>query len=150
MPAILRDHADVLQPNAPAAGFDANFVLLNLHRVGSDHIGWHSDDETDLIQPSKILSLSLGAARDFQFRRRDGRASHVETVTLQLQAGSLLTLADPTNKVWQHQSPRRGGQYPEHVGRRLNLTWRQVWPSGEVAHSASTTPAGGPSRTVSC
>jgi alkylated DNA repair dioxygenase AlkB len=108
------------------ADFAANFVLVNGYRDGRDCIGWHRDDEADLGPAPEILSLSLGATRDFQFRRCDAAASRLETVTLALASGSLLVMRDPTNKLWKHQLPRRGGRHPEHVGLRLNLTWRQI------------------------
>jgi alkylated DNA repair dioxygenase AlkB len=115
------------------AEFAANFVLVNGYRDGRDCIGWHSDDEADLGPAPEILSLSLGAPRDFQFRRRDAAASRLETVTLALQPGSLLVMRDPTNQRWQHQVPRRGGRHPERVGPRLNLTWRQILASVPTA-----------------
>ena len=108
------------------AGFDPNFVLLNLYRNGADSIGWHSDDESDLGLTPSIVSLSLGAARDFQLRRRDAATSRVPTVTLRLEHGSLLRFDDPTNKHWMHQLPKRGGTHPERIGLRLNLTWRRI------------------------
>lgn len=107
-------------------GFDANFVLANLYRDGDDCIGWHSDDEADLGPKPEIVSLSLGAVRDFQLRRRDARVSGVRTVTLPLPHGSLLVLRDPTNKLWLHQLPRRGSADPRRIAPRLNLTWRQL------------------------
>jgi alpha-ketoglutarate-dependent dioxygenase alkB family protein 2 len=122
------------------AEFAANFVLVNSYRDGRDCIGWHSDDEADLGPAPQILSLSLGAPRDFQFRRRDAAAGRLETVTLALQPGSLLVMRDPTNKLWKHQVPRRGGRHPERVGPRLNLTWRQI-----LASDPTTPRFGGPS-----
>ena len=79
------------------AGYEANFVLLNHYRHGADSIGWHQDDEADLGPAPQILSVSLGAVRDFQFRRRDAATSGVRTVSLALEAGSLLVMRDPTN-----------------------------------------------------
>ncbi|XP_078460345.1 DNA oxidative demethylase ALKBH2 isoform X1 [Lampetra planeri] len=47
-----------------------NFVLVNRYRDGRDHMGEHRDDEKDLVRGSAIASVSLGACRDFCFRRR--------------------------------------------------------------------------------
>ncbi|MBW2240436.1 MAG: alpha-ketoglutarate-dependent dioxygenase AlkB [Deltaproteobacteria bacterium] len=107
-------------------GFESNYVLVNHYRDGGDCMGWHSDDERDLGEAPRILSLSLGACRDFQFRRRGEAARDFETITLPLASGSLLTLRHPTNANWKHQLPRRGGKRPTRVGGRLNLTWRQI------------------------
>lgn len=115
-------------------GYDPNFVLVNYYRSGLDYIGWHADDERDLGPTPDILSLSLGAERDFQFRHRGafpqaGKPApqpELQTVTIPLRSGSLLVMRDPTNKHWKHQLPRRGGKKAVEVGERLNLTWRRL------------------------
>lgn len=120
-------------------GYEPNFVLINYYRSGWDYIGWHADDERDLGPAPTILSLSLGAERDFQFRHRDafpqsGQLAprpELQTVTIPLRSGSLLIMRDPTNKYWKHQLPRRGGTKAAAIGERLNLTWRRI-----VGHGA--------------
>jgi alkylated DNA repair dioxygenase AlkB len=108
--------------------------ILSYYRSGRDCIGWHADDERDLGDAPTILSLSLGATRDFQFRHREAfpraglaaRRPELQTVTLPLGSGSLLIMRDPTNKDWKHQLPRRGGSKAALIGARLNLTWRRI------------------------
>ena len=111
-------------------GFRANFVLVNHYRSGADYMGWHSDDERDMGPEPELYSLTLGAARDFQFRRRAargaGNAPPREIITLPLASGSLLHMQHPTNRDFKHQLPRRGGRQPEHIGPRVNLTWRRI------------------------
>ena len=115
-------------------GYDPNFVLVNYYRSGRDCIGWHADDEHDLGPAPTILSLSLGAEREFQFRHRGafpqaGKPApqpELQTVTITLRSGSLLIMRDPTNKHWKHQLPRRGGKKAAEIGERLNLTWRRI------------------------
>jgi alkylated DNA repair dioxygenase AlkB len=115
-------------------GYEPNFVLVNYYSSGRDHLGWHADDERDLGPTPDILSLSLGAERDFQFRHRAafpqaGKPAprpELQTVTIPLRSGSLLIMRDPTNKYWKHQLPRRGGQKALEIGERLNLTWRRI------------------------
>ncbi len=104
------------------------------YRSGRDCIGWHADDERDLGNAPTILSLSLGATRDFQLRHREAfpqagqpaRRPELQTVTIPLGSGSLLSMHDPTNKYWKHQLPKRGGSKAATIGARLNLTWRQI------------------------
>ena len=113
-------------------------TLSSYYRSGQDCIGWHADDERDLGDTPTILSLSLGATRDFQLRHREafpraGQAARrpaLQTVTLSLDSGSLLTMRDPTNKEWKHQLPRRGGRKAATIGGRLNLTWRRIGGRG--------------------
>ena len=111
-----------------------NFVLINYYRDGRDCIGWHADDERDLGDAPTILSLSLGATRDFQLQHREAfpragqpaRRPDLQTVTLPLGSGSLLIMRHPTNQDWKHQLPRRGGNKAAAIGTRLNLTWRRI------------------------
>ncbi|KAJ8905313.1 hypothetical protein NDN08_001820 [Rhodosorus marinus] len=99
---------------------DLNSVLINLYRDGSDYIGWHSDDEREL-GPSKddivVASLSLGAARDFRLKRKDGAGN---PISITLESGSLLIMRGETQKLWKHMVPKtKNVQQP-----RINLTFR--------------------------
>lgn len=47
-----------------------NVVLMNWYQDGSHHVSWHADSETDLVKPTVIASLSLGATRPFQLRHK--------------------------------------------------------------------------------
>jgi alkylated DNA repair dioxygenase AlkB len=101
-----------------AAGEELNSVLLNFYRSGTDSMGWHSDDERELR--STIASLSLGAARTFQLRRK---AKPNDVVSLRLSGGSLLLMLGDTQHEWQHRVPKEPAP-----GERINLTFRFVNP----------------------
>ncbi len=95
-----------------------NSVLLNLYRDGRDSMGWHSDDETVLGPEPLIASLSLGAARRFQFRhRRTG-----ETVSFDLPHGACLVMKGRCQANWRHQIPKTR----RPVTARINLTFRRL------------------------
>lgn len=96
-----------------------NSVLLNWYRDGNDSMGWHSDDEKELGMNPIIASLSLGATRDFQIRRKD---NHKEKRQFALTSGSLLLMSGEMQKYWQHQIPKR-----KRVDQgRMNLTFRKI------------------------
>lgn len=96
-----------------------NSVLLNYYRDGLDSNGWHSDNESELIKPIHVASVSLGAIRDMQFRRVG--LTKVER-SLSLESGSLLVMKSPLQEYWQHQIPKR-----KKVNEgRINLTFRLV------------------------
>ncbi|XP_014276280.1 DNA oxidative demethylase ALKBH2 [Halyomorpha halys] len=107
-------------------GTDYNFVLVNRYRNGNDYIGEHRDDEKELDEEAGIVSISLGATRDFVLRhsetRKKGSASKISKVTVPLEHGSCLVMKWPTNHHWYHSLPRRKGCL--HV--RINLTFRKV------------------------
>lgn len=102
-------------------GASYNSVLCNLYRHGRDSIGMHADDEPELGSQPTIASLSFGATRTFDLRRKDktGRTLHIP-----LEHGSLLVMSGDTQKYWLHGIAKV--QHP--VGERLNLTFRLTHP----------------------
>lgn len=96
-------------------------MLLNLYRDGRDAMGWHSDDEPELGDCPTVASLSLGAERRFDLRRKgSGRIRH----SLVLGHGSLLVMGGVTQHHWQHQIARTS----KVLEPRLNLTFRLIQP----------------------
>jgi alkylated DNA repair dioxygenase AlkB len=96
-----------------------NFVLCNLYPDGQAGLGWHSDDEKDLVPGADIASISLGAERDFYVRRQD---THEVVVKVNLSHGSLLMMKGHTQKFYQHQVPKRARCNTP----RINLTFRRM------------------------
>lgn len=122
VPALLREPA---RPATPMF----NSVLANLYRSGSDHMGWHSDDEPELGEWPVIASISLGAARRFQFRRRvDGRV--VSEVTP--APGSLILMTGTSQRDFQHRVVKTA----RPVEARVNLTFRKVLSGSSPLGSA--------------
>lgn len=100
------------------SGYDFNSVLLTYYRDGRDHVNWHADDEAELGEAPVIASLSLGATREFQYRKTRGN----ERGSLQLQDGELLVMRPLFQQQWQHRVPVQA-----HIqGQRINLTFRRV------------------------
>ncbi len=98
---------------------DFNSVLLNLYRDGNDSVAWHSDDEPELGKDPVIASLSLGAERDFQLRKKSNPS---DKRVISLPHGSLLLMSGPSQRDWMHQLPkRRNVSQP-----RINLTFRKI------------------------
>lgn len=96
-----------------------SFVLCNHYPDGDAGLGWHSDDESDLVRGAAIASISLGAVRDFAFRKG---ASGKTVLTVPLAHGSLLVMGGATQQHYQHRIPeRRRVTQP-----RINLTFRQM------------------------
>lgn len=98
-----------------------NSVLCNRYRHGDDGMGWHADDEPELGQDPCIVSVSLGATRDFALRRRGETRQWGK---LPLQHGSLVVMNSGMQSRWQHAVPKRAGIAAE----RINLTFRYLQP----------------------
>jgi alkylated DNA repair dioxygenase AlkB len=96
-----------------------NSVLANLYRDGQDSMGWHSDNEKELGAEPVIASISLGAARTLQFRKKD---DHKTKTSILLESGSLLLMRGNTQDNWQHQIAKtKKVKTP-----RINLTFRII------------------------
>jgi alkylated DNA repair dioxygenase AlkB len=97
-----------------------NACLLNLYHDGEEGMGWHSDDEREIVPNSSIASLSIGAERKFSFKHKATK----ETQSLLLQNGSLLEMAGSLQQNWWHALPKS----KKVNGPRINLTFRQIIP----------------------
>lgn len=100
-------------------GASFNVVLINLYRDGRDSNGWHSDDEKELGKNPFIASISLGAKRTFHLRHKS--IKHLKH-KIDLEHGSLLTMAGTTQHFWQHQLPKS----TKISTSRINLTFRLI------------------------
>ena len=92
-----------------------NFVLINRYNDGTHNIGYHKDDEGDLVHTT-IASLSFGATRDFLLKK--DKTVHKTP----LGNGDLLLMCPPTNKHWKHSIPKRAGVSQP----RISLTFRHL------------------------
>ncbi|ALH06939.1 putative alkylated DNA repair protein [Port-miou virus] len=105
----------IIKEDSPAP----NYVLVNKYVDGNHYIGWHSDKERDLDRTYPIVSLSLGARRDFCMRLIDNK-KHKRVVSL--GNGDLVVMMAGMQQVWQHSVPKRKGVTEP----RYNLTFRWV------------------------
>jgi alkylated DNA repair dioxygenase AlkB len=99
-------------------GSNYNACLLNLYHNGDEGMGWHSDDEKEIIPNSSIASLSLGAERKFSIKHKISK----ETQSILLEHGSLLEMLGTFQKNWLHSMPKS----KKIIAPRINLTFRQM------------------------
>ena len=95
---------------------DFNSCLANLYRDGTDSIGYHSDNESELGPRPTIASVSLGDRRRFVLRHRRTHASW----SWDLGKGDLLVMRDESQRDYAHAVPKTS----RPVGPRMNLTFR--------------------------
>ena len=89
-----------------------NHLLLNRYRCGTDHMGWHRDDERGVV--GEVLVLSLGAPRTLRWRF----GAKGKSQPLLLEHGSLLRL---DGRLY-HRLMAAPGQH----GERISMTFRQI------------------------
>jgi alkylated DNA repair dioxygenase AlkB len=97
-------------------GAKYNACLLNLYHEGEEGMGWHQDNEKEMVAGSSIASLSFGAVRKFAFKH----AISNERLDIELANGSLLDMKGPIQKYWYHSLPKT----KKVKQMRINLTFR--------------------------
>jgi alkylated DNA repair dioxygenase AlkB len=95
--------------------YSSQGVLLNYYSDGLAGMGWHADDERDLAPNAAIASVSFGATRRFDLWNQDG-----ETLSINLEDGSVLIMAGELQQFWKH----RGSVQRKIEEPRINLTFR--------------------------
>ena len=95
-----------------------NACLLNLYHNGEESMGWHSDNEKEIIVNSSIASLSLGAKRKFSFKHKVSK----ETVSIELENGSMIEMKGSVQVHWWHALLKS----KKVTEARINLTFRQM------------------------
>ncbi|CAB9524534.1 isochorismatase family [Seminavis robusta] len=120
-----------------------NHCVTNYYRHADDYIAHHGDKDLDLDKHAAIVSVSIGAARILELRRR---AEPRDLTRVLLPHGSMLLLGPVTNRYFTHsilpvvQDPLHGGcgptrhnststdddqkQHDPHA--RISLTMRRV------------------------
>lgn len=113
-----------------------NCANINLYDGGEQAVSWHSDDEPlfkGKLQDTRIISVSLGAARKFQVGLRAPRRGaflQPERDSIEstwLEHGHLATMEGLFQKHYLHQVPKAGSSTEP----RINVTFRY-----NVAHVA--------------
>lgn len=95
-----------------------NSCLLNLYHNGNEGMAYHSDDEASLGKNATIASLSFGAERKFLFQHKKTK----ETISIELENGSLLVMKAETQAHWAHRLPLS----TKIKNPRINLTFRTM------------------------
>ena len=90
---------------------------LCLYRDGSDSVAWHGDRiGRGRSEDTLVAVLSLGSARQFLLRPRDGGTALRFTVG----HGDLLVMGGSCQRTWDHAVPKTR----RHVGPRISVQFR--------------------------
>jgi len=117
-PPLLMQMCDLLSARY-AIGFDR--VWVNLYRDGRDSVAWHGDRHRLTMSRPMVATVSLGARRKFQLRRRGtSRIVH----TLRPGVGDLVVMGGECQNEWEHTVPKTA----HHVGARMSVTIRHSRP----------------------
>ena len=95
-----------------------NSALITMYKDGNDYIGFHSDDEPEIIDNSKIVTVSLGETRQIQFRPKTNKSTCGET-SFSLVHGTVYSMSKESQDSYQHSIPKDNSKTP-----RISITFR--------------------------
>jgi alkylated DNA repair dioxygenase AlkB len=101
---------------------DFDSVWVNLYRDGQDSVAWHGDRHRHTMTRPMVATVSLGARRKFQLRRR---GSSTIAHTLQPGVGDLVVMGGECQNDWEHTVPK-SAKVP---GARMSVTIRHSKPA---------------------
>jgi nicotinamidase-related amidase/alkylated DNA repair dioxygenase AlkB len=103
-------------------GHPLNHCLIQLYRNGRDFIGEHADKTLDVMRPSFIVNVSLGATRSMVFRSKTAKGAVPQK--LPLPHGSLFMLNLESNQKFYHGIKQLGSDGTDAP--RISLTLRYI------------------------
>jgi alkylated DNA repair dioxygenase AlkB len=97
-------------------------VWVNLYRDGNDSVAWHRDRNHKVMTRPLVATVSLGARRQFQLRRRGTtRIAHA----FRPGEGDLVVMGGACQIDWEHAVPKTR----RPVGPRMSVTIRHSRPA---------------------
>lgn len=96
--------------------YQYNGIFVNWYENEKNYIGYHSDDERDLVKLAPIYSLSFGESRNFKLKNNETK----EVYDFLLKDGMLLVMGGACQKEFKHSIPKT----TQPKKSRINLTMR--------------------------
>lgn len=113
--------------NKDYGGRRFNMVFTNYYEDGSQHIGYHSDSESQLFKNAKgetlVYSISFGETRKFLVRSKEAKKSNKnseKTLTIAMPDNTTLLMGGRMQANYKHKVPPTD----KPIDKRLNLTFR--------------------------
>lgn len=104
---------------------DFNQILVNWYADGSHYIGPHSDNISNLVDGSPIVSISLGGTRKFHIRAKDKKdSSGIVKKDITLVHGTVLVMGGDMQEHYTHAVPKT----KKIVKPRINIMFREMKP----------------------
>ena len=134
---LILDHLKSVLPD-----FEYNSVLLTKYINGSDSIGFHSDNEPEIITNSDIVTISLGQSRVAKFRGQSACSEYPEQ-ELTLNHGDVMVMSRTSQDFFQHSIIADSSPNP-----RISITLRMLNVNTILESSAIQNPSTAPTLTV--
>ena len=104
-----------------------NMVLVNWYGSGRDYIGWHRDDEKQIIPDSDVMTVSFGGERRFKIKYdpikkfADKPPPEVKTHEFVTADNSFLVMGWTFQSEYKHHIPSTA----KNVQPRISITFRK-------------------------
>jgi alkylated DNA repair dioxygenase AlkB len=115
------DYANSL-PQYGSPGGSFNMALLNWYQDGRHHIGYHADDESQMLAGTPVFSLSFGQQRPLSLKPKNNVEG--EQLKVEMPDNSVLVMGGRCQKTHKHAVPKVEGKKGAAMGRRINITFR--------------------------
>ncbi len=105
---------------------DFQQVLVNWYQNGENYIGSHSDDESQLVENSPIVTITLcgpGEPRKFRIRAKDEQKTIQKDI--ETKNGDVLVMGGKFQKEFKHEIVKMTGKSALKAGARISITLRQ-------------------------
>ena len=124
-PAVRGYLRAMFQRAAELLGHRVDVVLINFYKDGNDSVSDHSDNDDTMDPDSKVLSVSVGATRDFKIKTQKVPAGKKQrqSFKIPLVGGSALIMFPRFQTEFLHGIPKITNRV---VGSRFNLTFRKL------------------------
>lgn len=96
-----------------------NMVLVNWYFNGKDNIGWHKDDEKEIIPGTDVLTITFGEKRKFKIKH-DTLDICCDYPTIH---NGYIVMGGDFQKEFKHSIPKTSNKSIQ--GRRISLTFRK-------------------------
>ena len=118
------DYVNELNQDKP---YNFNQILVNWYRDGTDYIGYHSDDEKQLIPNTSIYCFSFGSERDFLIKSKNTDVD--ELYKYKLLNNSLIEMGGECQKYYKHSISKITGEKSLKIKPRISITIRAFTPT---------------------
>lgn len=140
--SLILSHLHNVLPN-----FSFNSVLITKYMNGNDSIGYHSDNEPEIVSDSEVVTISLGGPRVICFRKISETGGNNHEVPL--KHGDVFIMSQKSQSVFEHSIPPDSTSQP-----RISITCRLIQPHSPspgvefIVPTDVTTPVSSPVETT--
>lgn len=113
--------------------FRYNSILLTKYQNGADSLSYHSDNESEILPKSDIVTISFGETRVAKFRASHVSAEYPEH-SLTLHHGDIFIMSRNSQNIFQHSIVANDSENP-----RISLTLRLLSPNRTGHQKSSST-----------